>query len=194
MCKSQRSRTGCPKQPWPASLPLVLRNLPHPRPYSPETASLLMTFVVRLIRCLKLGGRAQGHGHVECRQAAELGRAEPTSGWWDGGVTQLLAPRWGQRSHSPTVCVSTVEDIKLQPSLEHLRCRRRGVLQSRLSEPSFPCRPAPGRGGSMRGSAWPPAGMAAAVQGPPGFQAGAYGSAGVTGCRLLPSKRQTPLI
>lgn len=39
-------------------------------------------------------------------------------------MTQLLAPCWGQRSHSPAVCIGMMEEIKLQPSLKHLCCQK----------------------------------------------------------------------
>lgn len=39
------------------------------------------------------------------------------------GVSQLLAPCWGQRCHSPGACVGTMEEIKLQPFLKHLCCQ-----------------------------------------------------------------------
>lgn len=39
------------------------------------------------------------------------------------GVTQLLAPCWGQRTWIPAVCIGTMEEIKLESSLKHLHCQ-----------------------------------------------------------------------
>lgn len=39
------------------------------------------------------------------------------------GVTQLLAPCYGHRTRSPPVCMGTMDEIKLEPSLKYLHCQ-----------------------------------------------------------------------
>lgn len=76
------------------------------------------------------------------------------------GLTQLLAPCWSQRSHSPAVRAGTVGENKLQPSLKHLCCQEeKGAAGQALRAP-LPCHPAPGRADPLHGSAslqpgWP---------------------------------------